>query len=200
MILKALRTAAAVSLVATAASAQAQELPKIPAELESVRQGLSKYTDYNQSDREFYAAIGCVWYGDIDGGTPDKFVGGGGEMTEVSYPKLNDGKIDPMAPEGLIYEQGEGGAFRLAAAVYMMPATPTTPRPTLFGQPFQGPIHADKATPLQHVNMTVYELHVWFWKENPDGLFKRSNPKLPCLFDSYEIHAAPAAFPAPELK
>lgn len=192
----------AFALCATPSLSYGQEaLPAIPAEMESVRADLAKYKDFNKAEGEFYAAIGCIWYGDIDAGVKaEKFVGGGGEMTELSYPMLQDGKIDPLKPEGLIYEQGEGGAFDLAGVVYMMPATPETPRPSLFGRPFDGPVHAEKGTPLQRVNLTMYELHVWFWKENPDGLFTRTNPNLPCLFDSYEIRAKPAPFSAPPIR
>jgi hypothetical protein len=190
-------------LVATPSLTEGQEAPALPelsAELTAVRDGLSKYRDFNVAESEFYAALGCIYYGDIDGGTPTKFEGGGGEMTELSYPKLQDGKVDPLKPEGLIYEQGAGGAFTLAGVVYMVPATPETPRPSLFGRPFDGPIHAEKATPLQHVNITVYELHAWLWKENPDGVHTRMNPKLPCNFDSYEVRAVPAPFSAPPVK
>ena len=177
-------------------------LPAIPPEMELVRTELSKYKDFNRAEGEFYAALGCIWYGDIDTGVKAETFsgGGGGAMTEISYPMMQDGKIDPLKPEGLIYEQGEGGKFELAAALYLVPATPDTPRPSLFGRPFEGPIHAEKATPLQHVNLTVYEMHVWFWKENPDGLFTRTNPNLPCLFDSYEVRAEPAPFSAPQIK
>ena len=106
----------AFALCATPSLSYGQEaLPAIPAEMESVRADLAKYQDFNKAEGEFYAAIGCIWYGDIDAGVKaEKFVGGGGEMTELSYPMLQDGKIDPLKPEGLIYEQGEGGAFDLA--------------------------------------------------------------------------------------
>jgi hypothetical protein len=192
----------ALGLAAAPSFTEGQEatLPQLSPELETVREGLSKYKDFNKAESEFYAALGCIYYGDIDGGTPTKFEGGGGEMTEVSYPMLQDGKIDAMKPEGLIYEQSPNGDFTLAAVVYMLPATPDTPRPSLFGRPFDGPIHAEKATPLQHVNITVYELHAWLWKENPNGVHTRMNPKLPCNFDSYEVRAQPAPFSAPPVK
>lgn len=180
--------------VAPALSGQ-EALPEVPPELATVRESLSRFKDFAQSETEFYAALGCIWYGDIDGGTPMKFEGGAGEMTGISYPKLMDNKVDPLHPEALIYEAAPDGNFKIAAAVYMVPATAETKRPSLFGREFDGPIHAEKATPLQHVNFTVYELHVWLWKNNPDGVFTRMNPDLPCRFDSYEVRAQPVTFP-----
>ncbi len=66
-----------------------------------------------------------------------------------------------------------------------------TERPKLFGQEFKGPMVEKSLTPLVRLDLTEYELHVWLWRENPDGLFARSNPTLPCITDGYEIRARP---------
>ena len=160
-----------------------------------VRTALSKYQEFHQSEADFYMAIGCIYYGDLEGGFEQPFAGAAGQMTGLSYPQLMDDKLDPEKPEALIYEQGENGEFLLAAAVWMVQAGPDTERPELFGQEFEGPVKAEKATPLQHVNLVMYDLHAWLWKENPAGLFARTNPSLHCVFDSYEIRAQPAPFP-----
>lgn len=187
----------ALVLCGSPSGALAQEsLPKIPPELEAVRASLSKYRDLAQSETEFYMAVGCIYYGDIDGGVAQKFDPSmPGEMTQVSYTHLIDDALDPEKPEGLIYEQTPDGEFKLAAAVWMLQAGPDTKRPKLFGQEFEGPVKAEKSTPLQHVKLVVYELHVWLWRENTAGLFARTNPDLPCRFDSYEIRAQPPPFP-----
>ena len=173
-----------------------ESFPRVPEELEPVRASLAKYLDLAQSETEFYMAMGCIYYGDLEGGVPQKFdPTKPGEMTQISYTNLMDDALDPAKPEGLIYEQTMDGGYKLAAAVYMLQAGPETKRPKLFGQEFEGPVVAEKSTPLQKINLTVYDLHVWFWRENPDGLFTRTNPDLPCQFDSYEIRAQPPPFP-----
>ena len=87
----------ALTLCAAAPALSGQEaLPKVPPELETVRDNLARFKDFAQSESEFYAALGCIWYGDIDGGEPVKFEGGAGEMTGISYPRLMDNKIDPL--------------------------------------------------------------------------------------------------------
>ncbi len=45
----------------------------------------------------------------------------------------------------------------------------------LFGQTFQGPMRAHHPGMEKH-----YDLHVWLWKENPEGLFAEWNPDVTC--------------------
>lgn len=48
-------------------------------------------------------------------------------------------------------------------------------RPSLLGQPFNGPM------PGHHAHMPVhYDLHVWVWRHNPAGMFTTWNPAISC--------------------
>lgn len=189
-------TSVALALCVSPSWALAQEmLVDLSRDMETVRAGLSKYQDYYQSEADFYMAIGCIFYGDIEGHEGQMFGEIPGQMTMWSYPNFMDDKLDPEKPEALIYEQDENGEYQLAAAVWMQNAGPNTQRPALFGREFEGPVKAEKATPLQQVKLVMYDLHAWLWKDNPDGVFTRTNPRLPCVFDSYEIRAEPAPFP-----
>jgi hypothetical protein len=48
-------------------------------------------------------------------------------------------------------------------------------RPSLFGQPFDGPM------PGHNPGMPVhYDLHVWLFAKNPSGFFAPFNPELNC--------------------
>jgi hypothetical protein len=58
-------------------------------------------------------------------------------------------------------------------------------RPTLFGQPFDGPMEGHE--PLMPRGMHHYDLHVWLWKENPAELFKPTNPELTCAGYGYSL-------------
>jgi len=47
--------------------------------------------------------------------------------------------------------------------------------PSLFGQEFDGPMAGHAPGMPVH-----YDLHVWFWHDNPNGLFAPFNPALSC--------------------
>lgn len=81
-------------------------------------------------------------------------------------PELIDGSVNPTQPEVLVYEE-RGGEYHLVAVEFL--STASDP-PSLFGHdfhPFPQPV-ADWA------------LHVWAWKDNPDGLFADFNPRVEC--------------------
>ncbi|MFD2090675.1 hypothetical protein [Blastococcus deserti] len=89
------------------------------------------------------------------------------------------GSIDPRRPAILLYVPTENGP-RLAGVEYFQADAdqdPTTDddRPSLFGQPFDGPM------PGHEPGMPVhYDLHVWLWAHNPAGTFAPWNPALSC--------------------
>jgi hypothetical protein len=35
-----------------------------------------------------------------------------------------------------------------------------------------------------------YDLHVWLWKDNPEGMFTPTNPAVTCPADGYSIQEA----------
>jgi hypothetical protein len=83
---------------------------------------------------------------------------------------LLDSHVDVETPEALLYEPEADGRQRLVAVEYVIPkalwheAAP----PTLFGQTFK----------LNKFDL--WALHVWVWKDNPDGLFADWNPLVTC--------------------
>ena len=48
-------------------------------------------------------------------------------------------------------------------------------RPSIFGVPFDGPMPGHNPTMPIH-----YDLHVWFWEDNPLGEFVPFNPAVSC--------------------
>ena len=48
-------------------------------------------------------------------------------------------------------------------------------RPSLFGQPFDGPMPGHFPGQPDH-----YDLHVWLWRFNPAGMFAQFNPRVSC--------------------
>ena len=188
----------AISLCSAAPALVAQEgatdVTGLTPELEAVKQALVRFEDANQAGLEAYVAIGCFDYGDYPAVKEEdaaNYLKKSAEVLMVNYNRAMSGQVDPKEPAALVYERPEDGPLKLAGAVWMIPARPGVERPKLFGQDFVGPMVEKSATPLVRVDFTQYELYAWLWRPNPDGLFKRTNPTLPCVIDGYEIRSRP---------
>lgn len=160
----------------------AQAAEPYAAELDALRQSLLKYEDVNTAVRDLYlSTVGCVHY------TGEKIAGHmeypAGAMG-IHFVNLTVGpEPDPMRPNVLIYEPGNHG-LRLVAVEWLVPlASGVTERPTLFGQPFQGPMEGHY--PLIPTDFTHYDLHAWLFKDNPLGMFSPTNPDVKC--DDYDF-------------
>ncbi len=89
-------------------------------------------------------------------------------------PRLMDFSLDPSKPELLLYAPKKNGRLKLVAVEYFVPYV-GQPAPELFGQRFDGPM------PGHEPGMPVhYDLHVWLWKHNPNGMFAPFNPAVSC--------------------
>lgn len=89
----------------------------------------------------------------------------------VNMKRLLDGVIDPSLPDGLIYEPETNAPPRLVAVELAVPYalwTGSQP-PTFLGATFQ-----------EEDEFGVFGLHVWIWRDNPNGLFAETNPKVSC--------------------
>ena len=93
---------------------------------------------------------------------------------------LVDGKPEVKAPEALIYEVKNGRA-RLVGVEYIVPvaawnpAAGEPPVPVLEGQVF----HFNDS-PNRFGLPAFYELHVWAWRDNPNGAFADWNTGVSC--------------------
>ena len=116
----------------------------------------------------------------------------GNEIAAMGYHYLNggllfDGVVDPSKPEILLYEPMKNGRLRLVAVEFMVPAEVWAgdELPTFEGVEFD--VHLTPET-MHGIPFPHYDLHVWTWRNNPDGMFAPFNPKVSCA------HApAPAA-------
>ena len=88
----------------------------------------------------------------------------------VHFGRLLDGVIDPAAPDGLIYEPG-GSHPKLVGVELAVPYPLWTGQapPALHGTAFQ-----------REDEFGVFALHVWIWRDNPEGLFAETNPRVSC--------------------
>jgi hypothetical protein len=153
------------------------------AELDELRQALAKYQDPYVAVRDLYlSTVGCVHY---DG---EKMEG------HMYYPKgamgvhfVNltiNGPLDPKKPNVLIYEPVDG-QLKLVAVEWLVPLAGAKERPTILGQPFQGPMEGHE--PLIPRGFTHYDLHAWLFKDNPEGMFSPTNPDVKCDGYSYSL-------------
>ena len=88
--------------------------------------------------------------------------------------------IDPAKPSILLYAPDREGEMKLLGAEWFkadadQDLSTTEDRPTLFGQPFNGPMLGHEPGMPIH-----YDLHVWLFKANPDGVFAPWNPRVTC--------------------
>lgn len=133
-----------------------------------VREATEAYRDIQQALNAGYVQfLGCV-SGPQDGAMGVHFVNGA----------LVDGEVDASRPEALIYEIKHGVA-RLVGVEFVVPAPAWDPThaepPVLEGQTFQF-----NGSPNRYRLPAFYELHVWAWRDNPNGTFVDWNPKVSC--------------------
>jgi hypothetical protein len=166
--------------------ALAQEPQK--AQIDALRKAMEKYKDYKVAVRDLYlSTVGCVHY------SGEKIAG------HMEYPKgamgvhfVNltvRGAPDPMKPNVLIYEP-VGNKLQLVAVEWLVPLTPDTKeRPSLFGQPFMGPMEGHE--PLIPKEFVHYDLHAWLFKNNPLGMFAATNPNVNCKNTAFSLLEKP---------
>jgi hypothetical protein len=97
----------------------------------------------------------------------------------VNGDLVSSGIIDATRPQIVIYEPNPDGTLKLIGADYLVLAdawnkTHSAP-PQLMGQLF----HLFEA-PNRFGLPAFYTLHVWAWKENPNGAFVNWHPNVSC--------------------
>lgn len=99
----------------------------------------------------------------------------GGMGRHYLDPSLVDDAVSVTEPEVVIYEPMDNGRLRLVAVEYIIPYSirgPEETPPTLFGRDF-----------LHNPTFQLWMLHVYAWKENPNGMFATWNPRITCEHD-----------------
>jgi len=135
-----------------------------------VRDATERYLDVTAAEADGYALqFGCV-------SGPDAGAMG---MHFVKGALVGDDVIDPARPEIVIYEPKADGRLKLAGADFLVlkdvwDAKHAAP-PQLMGQLF----HLFEA-PNRFGLPAFYTLHVWAWKDNPNGSFVNWHPDVKC--------------------
>ena len=139
--------------------------------LKIVRDSTERFKDVRQAEREGYALqFGCV------SGSDNGAMG----LHYVSGEIVNSGVLDATRPQIVIYEPTPDGGRKLIGADFLVFADawdkshPGNP-PQLMGQLF----HLFDA-PNRFGLPAFYTLHVWAWKDNPNGAFVNWHPEVSC--------------------
>ena len=145
----------------------AQAAPAMLVQL--VRKATKQFVDVNAATAAGYQPfLGCV-------SGPDHGAMG---YHYVNSALVGDGQLDASRPEVLIYE-ASGGGLQLVGVEFVVIADTWlaqhgTP-PVLEGQTFQF-----VSSPNRYGLPAHFELHVWAWRNNPNGAFVDWNNKVSC--------------------
>jgi hypothetical protein len=95
-------------------------------------------------------------------------------------------QLDPTRPQALIYEPQANGELKLVAVEFIILASALPPgaAPEVDGHLMlyidgQSPLRPN-GTPNRYGLPAIFELHVWAWKDNPEGAFVDWNNHVTC--------------------
>jgi len=135
-----------------------------------VRESTERFKDVKVAEAEGYALMfGCVT-------GPDSGAMG---LHYVNGNILSRNELDPTHPQIVIYEPQSDGSLRLIGADFVVFADAWDKKnqgpPQLMGQLF----HYFES-PNRFGLPAFYTLHVWAWKNNPNGAFVNWHPNVSC--------------------
>lgn len=138
--------------------------PEVNRQLAELRRLLAPYHNYEKAKEAGWSArITPCWESNAQGGM-------GFHYANPEF-LFDEGRVDLMEPEALMFEPGPGGQMKLVGMEYIVfldDWTSSDP-PELLGQPFH--VHPD---------LPIWKLHLWLWKDNPNGMFADWNPRVSC--------------------
>lgn len=141
---------------------------------EIVRNATQQYQNVANASPEYGPVLGCV-SGPDHGAMGVHYV----NLSLVNGATLlgNTQNLDPTKPQALIYEPQANGEMKLVAVEYIIlaGALPANATPQVEGHLMQF-----ISTPNRYGIPAFYELHVWAWKDNPQGSFADWNNHVSC--------------------
>jgi hypothetical protein len=148
----------------------AEQKAKASALIEIVRRATERFKDVAVAEAEGYKLqFGCVTGSDS----------GAMGLHYVNSRLVGEGELDAARPHIVIYEPAANGRLQLTGADYLLIADAWNAKhkspPELMGQLF----HLFE-TPNRFGLPAFYTLHVWAWKDNPNGAFVNWHPKVSC--------------------
>ena len=157
--------------------------------INAVKAALEKYKDPIVAVRDGYlSTIGCV-----------DFPGGGMDHGAMEYKKgamgvhfINMGlvgpKLDSTKPQVLLYEP-VGDKLVLTGAEWFVPTAVSKTPPSVLGHQLMGPMEGHP--PILPAELHHWDLHVWLYKDNPNGMYSPTNSAVKCPKGAYSFADAP---------
>jgi hypothetical protein len=190
-----IRSGIALAVAATlalphAAGAQARAaMPALSPALAATRAALDKYKDPMQAVRDgYFSTVACIEFR-----APSGAGRGASSHDHMEYKPgamgvhfLNPATIGPtldsLKPQVLMYEP-VGDKLVLVGAEWFVPVAVSKTPPTIFGETLQGPMEGHD--PIMPAGLHHWDLHVWLWKSNPNGVFSPTNSSVKCPRSGY---------------
>jgi hypothetical protein len=148
-------------------------------DLAMIRAGSARYRNEARALADGFVDVsGCVQAPPIPG---FPFTGAMGHHY-VNFDRLADIGVDPSRPEILLYFPASNGRMELVGVEFAVNAegwhalNGADVYPEVAGVPFDPP-NPQADNPIVQ---TSYTLHVWNWKDNPQGMFAPFNSSLSC--------------------
>lgn len=140
--------------------------------LKVVRDSTERFKDVSIAESEGYHLLfGCVT-------GPDSGAMG---LHYVNMDLVLKGTVDATRPQIVIYEPAANGGLKLTGADFLVLADswdrahPGAGAPQLMGQ-----LYHYFESPNRFGLPAFYTLHVWAWKDNPNGAFVNWHPNVSC--------------------
>jgi hypothetical protein len=177
--------------VLTVATTSAQTVPETkpagspPPELRQVRAALEKYRDPVVAIHDGYlSTLACINFPNAPLPGHEQYPKGAMGVHFINM-QLVSPVPDPTKPPILLYEPDASGKLQLTGVEWFVPLAIAKERPRLFNQDFVGPMEGHE--PVMPAEMAHYDLHVWLYKNNPEGMFAPTNPAVKCTGYSYAL-------------
>lgn len=157
---------AAAALLVAGAGGSAASPAQDDAGVTAVRNATEKFQDVSVAEAAGYIPVSHC----------EARPGAGGMGIHYLHPGLaSDGKLAPGEPEVLLYEPTDSGLVLVAVEYFVAEAAAHGKRPTVLGRPLNGPMAGHNDQMPSH-----YDLHLWVWKDNPNGMSADWNPAVSC--------------------
>ena len=137
-----------------------------------VRNATQQYQDAAKATG-YGPALGCV-SGPDHGAMGIHYVNGSLLNGETL---LGNGQLDATKPQALIYEPQAGGELKLVAVEFIILASALPPNSA---PQVEGHLMQFIDGPNRYGLPPFFELHVWAWRENPQGAFVDWNNHVSC--------------------
>ena len=150
------------------ATAQENEL------VQAVRDATDRFknvTSVSGPGEGYELGFGCVSGGDF----------GAMGMHYINMKLVGDKEIKADEPEIILFEPTRNGGIRITGVDYLVDKEDWESNPDHKGPPeLMGQLFHLFDSPNRFGLKPFYTLHVWAWKENPNGAFTNWNPNVSC--------------------